>query len=467
MISHRHVRLSLRHRTLASLSAVFLALFFLLPHQFAQPPTPAQTGLAAPCSGTFAGDWRLDVEVNSPQPGATLTISVQGDYAEGMYAVGNARRRFAGKITGDTLTGEWRPEQKGDGGTVSATLSPARHEIAISFFYNNSAMDSSLWVCPPGKTQSGQSSNPQGIPLDLLGAILGGTTPQDRGLSSDHDADRFKAFDELPKAEQEKSLIKRGPRLPKQYNASDFDMRVFVKGGAPLVIDYQLDSDAPANLTIGVGEAKPLVVSLEPAKLTQRTIMLPDDFGKQPQVGKLRISALTSKKEPARFRLYGIAMGEIGAQALDKLIAVPPYAELAMTSHRFEPAQRYEPFPLVALYPPQGSSVIRIIVRQPTTITPGKKPKQEISFSFTPRSLFDNGRWELLAVNGLDETHVWNKKTGRIIENRTKSEKWDGKITYLARVLPGDYSLKVTAWRGDATRAFVIARAPAHLVVIK
>ena len=408
----------------------------------------------------------MNVDVNSPRPGATLTISVQGDYAEGLYAVGNARRKFAGKITGDSLTGEWRPEQKGEGGTFSATRSPARHELVINFFYNKTAMDSSLWVCPPGKTQSGQSSNPQGIPVDLLGAIFGGAPQPDSSLLSDHDADRFKAFDALPPAEQEKLLIKRGPRLPKQYNASNFDMRTFIQGGAPIVISYQLDSDAPASLTIGAGDLKALVITLEPAKFALKTIVLPHYFGNEPQVGKLQLLALTGKGQPANFRLYGIAMGVTGAQALNKLIAIPEYAELALTTSSTGPVPGYEPFALFA-GPPQGTSVIQIMVRQPTSITPGKKPKQEIAFSFTPRSTFDNGRWELLALNGLDETHVWNKKTGRITPNKTKAEKWDGKITYLARVLPGDYSLKVTAWRGDATRAFVIARAPAHLVVRK
>jgi hypothetical protein len=466
MISHRHARLRLRYQAPATLAVVFIALLFLLPHLFAQTPSPAQTGQASACSGTFAGVWRADVEVNSPAPSVTLTISVQGDYAEGLYAFGNARRKLAGKITGDTLTGDWRPEQKGEGGTFSATLTPARNEIVISFFYHQSGLDISHWFCPPSQAQPSPSPN-QVVPVNPIVALLQGLAQQDSGVSSNHDTDQFKAFDALPKAQQEKLLVKNGPRLPRQYNASDQNLRVFVQGGAPLVIDYQLDSDAPASLTISVGELKPFAIALEPAKFAQRTIVLPDHFGKESQVGKLHLSALTSKGEPANFRLYGIAMGVSGAHALNKLIAVPRYSDLAMPTHSFGPVSSYEPLSLFASTPPQANQLIQITVSAPTSIVTGKKPKQEIAFSFTPPSLFDNGRWEILAVNGLDEAHVWNKKTGRLKPNKRMAEKWDGKLTYLAKIVPGDYSLKVTAWRGDVSHGFVIARAPANLVVIK
>jgi hypothetical protein len=455
MISHRHARLRLRYQAPATLAVVFVAILFLFPHLFAQTPSRAQTGQASACSGTFAGVWRGEVEINYPTPTVTLTINVQGDYADGLYAFGNERRKLAGRITGDTLTGDWTPEQKGEGGTFSATLTPARNEIVISFFSNQSVTYISHWFCQPSQAQPSPSPNQVG-PVNPLAALLQIIAQQDSGVSSDHDTDQFKTFDELPKVQQEKLLVKNGPRLPRQYNASDQNLRLFVQGGAPLVIDYQLYSDAPAYLTISVADGNRVTIALEPTKFAQRTIVLPDHFGKSPQVGQLQLSARNSKGQPENFRLYGIAMGVSGANALNQLIAVPRYAELAMTTNSSGPGPSDEPLSLFAPAPPQGSAAIQITVNAPTSIATRQTPKQEIKFSFTPSSVFDNGRWEILAVNGLNETHVWNKKTGRIAKNKPKAEKWDGILTYRAIVVPGDYSLKVTAWRGDVSRAFVI-----------
>ncbi len=480
MISHRHACLRPRPGTIAYLLVVFIAFSCLLPlpPQLAQDSSPAHNQ-APSCNRNplFAGDWRL---INDPN--GKMSIFVQGDFAEGVYIVGNTRRKFSGKITREErldlrgnavcyhlkLTGDWVPEEKGEGGTFSALLNLDFHYIQISFYDNNQKVISAeTWGSQAGQPQPSPSPNPQGGTVNPLAAILQGLSQQNSGVSSDHDTDQFKTFDGLTKLEQEQLLIKRGPRLPRQYNSSDLNLRVFVRGGAPLVIDYQLDSDEPAYLTINVGDVKPLVIPLEPAKFTQRVIMLPDHFGKESQVGKLHFSALTSKRQPANFRLYGLAMGFSGAHALNKLIEVPRHTELALTTHSFGPSTEHEPLALFAHSLPQTNQEIQITVSPPTSIVTGQRPKQEIAFSFKARSLFDNGYWEILALNGMNETHVWNKKTGRITPNRTFAEKWDGKLTHMAKVMPGDFSVKVRAWRGDVSKAFVIARAPATLVVIK
>lgn len=466
MISHPYSPHRLRHRTLVSLLSIFIAFSCLLPlpHQLAQNSSSAQTNQTSPCGTlSFAGDWSL-----TQDPSGKMSIFVRGDYAEGLYTVGNTRRWFSGKITSNYLTGNWSPYEKGDDGTFTAILDSSGQQITIQFLDNNKdAISSTTWVCQQSQPQPSPSPNPQGGTVNPIAAILQGLSKQGGGVSSDHDTDQFKTFDALPKAQQEQLLIKRGPRLPMQYNANDLNLRVFVRGGAPLVIDYQLDSDEPAYLTIIVGDLKPLVIPLEPAKFTQRTIMLPDDFGKEAQVGKVHFSALTRKREPAIFRLYGLAMGLSGAQALNNLIEVPRSVELALITHSFGPVTEPEPHALFAHSLPQTNREVQITVSAPTSIETGKSPKQEITFSFKARSLFDNGYWEILAVNGISEAHVWNKRTGRITPNRTFAEKWDGKLTYMAKVVPGDYSLKVTAYRGDETKAFVIARATATLEVIK
>jgi hypothetical protein len=465
MISHRHARLGLRHRTLANLLAVFIALLFLIPHLFAQTPSPAQTGQASACSGTFAGVWRADVEINSPTPSVTLTISVQGDYAEGLYAFGNARRKLAGKIMGDTLTGDWRPEQKGEGGTFSATLSPARHEIVISFFYHQSGLDSSHWFCPPSQAQPSPSPNPQGgtpTPTPSPTPVPSPTT-----VRGDQDTDNFQTFDALTPAQQAKVLKRSGPRLQLEYNASDFSARVFVKGGWPLILEYALDSDNAAELSITVPGSKPFELQLAPAKQQQISIVLPQHFGPELQVAKLQISAFWSNGRPADFQLLGFAMGQSGVEAIRGVNRSEMEVQLAMAGPASLLESGYEPLALFAPEP-QGGTALRISVRLPDTIRVKQTPKNLVSFSCTSRADFSEGRWEWWHVDGLNWQKVWQKDTGSISRNQTKSSTWDGIITMFKLVSKGTHALQLAVWQksGD-DRDWVVARAPSKLTVIE
>jgi len=447
MISHPLSRLTPRFQTKFNLGLFILVAFaftllptFISAHKSANSQGANQLPV---CTNSFAGDW---VPVQTAN--GKLTISLTGDAVAGDYQLGsNHRTLLKGKIVGTTMQGSWIDASGlGNGGTFEGTMF-GDNKLDISFYVGGDFFDRSVWTC-----QIAQAPAP--------------ALPDSQLRNDNYDWDQFRTFDALPKVQQEELLIAKGPRLPKRYNANDLEMRAFVQGGTPLAIDYELNSDTPALLNISVEDSNPISVSLAPAKFSQQIIELPDDFGNETKVGKLHISALTEHGEPAEFHLYGLAMGRIGAQALNDLISAPIYIELAMANQSWMPIRDYEPLALFAASP-QAGSVIEIAVSPPTTITTGQRPKQEISFNFTSRSLFDNGRWDLLAVEGLTETHVWQKRTGRIRPNQTLSEKWDGKVTFRGRPSPGDHSLKVTAWRGDASRAFVIARATAILFVVK
>lgn len=466
MISHRHLRLRLRYRTLAAIAVVFITLFFLLPRQFAQIPSPAQTGLASACSGTFAGVWRYNFGLNSPQPSGTLTISVQGDFAEGLYAVGNVRRRFEGKITGLTLTGEWRTEQKGEDGTFDAYLSPNWEELVITFVYQQSQLDKSSWGCPTSQAQPSPSPSPQGNPVDFLSGIFG-PLPKDHGLSSAHDLDQFKSFDALPKAEQEKLLTRRGPRLQVEYNASDFSMRVLVKANWPILLEYGLESNRPADLSIAVEGIDPYRIQLAPAGHERLSIILPDEFGAAFQVGKLHIGAVTSNGQAADFQLFGFAMGPKGIQALRRVNDSGAEAQLALNDVTPRPESGYEPLALFAPAPQSGTS-IQINVSLPNTIKVKQKPENRIPFSFTSREDFSEGRWEWWLLRGLNWKKVWQKETGGISRNQTRSTSWNGIITSRKLVSTGSHGLQLTAWqKAGNNRDWVVARTPSRLLVVK
>jgi hypothetical protein len=470
-----HQRFHLTRKSAATILVLLSLTFAWLASRVAAQRFRGNTQQA--CGSSFIGSWQ---PTHQSLRGGVLTISVNPDNLSASFTLqGHLQKILNGKITGDSFNGSWYDAgQKGQIGYFTATLHPTEHLLTMNLYSTKQQLiETTEWTCEQAGSHVGQivdpfsrtgtstqRPTPTPTPIPSPTAI---PTPTPIQISPDKDVDHFNTFDSLPMAQQETSLVNWGPRLERTYNASDLNMRVFVQGGAPLVIDYELDSDAPAVISIGVAEPKlkPLLIRLEPAKRTQRTITLPDHLGPAPQVGKVHISALTQNGEPANFRLYGMAMGQMGSGALNKLISKPPYAELAMNGYRFGPAQEYEQLPLFAFRPPQGGSVIDITVSPPTTIRLGQRPKQEVAFSFTPHSLFDNGRWELLEVNGLNEEFMWEKKTGRITPNKTLSEKWDG-IKHSSRMVsPGDHSLVVRAWRGDASRAFVIARAPENIVV--
>ena len=278
--------------------------------------------------------------------------------------------------------------------------------------------------------------------------------------ATDYDLDQFASFDVLPRATPEESLIERGPRLPREYATYFLEMRAFVQGGTPMVIDYELNSDAPADLIVSVGNLSRWSSDFNLPSSHNGLSCCPIISAKSRKLVSCASQRVPKKTCPQPFAYMGSPMGQIGAQALDNLISVPLYTELAIANQNFGPVHSYGPLALSAFSSPQTGPVIKIMVSPPTTITTGLKPKQAIAFSFTARSLFDNGRWELLKVEGLNETHVWQKRIGRIEPNETLSEKWYGEIDYLGKVSTGDHSLKVVAWRGDASRAFVIARAP-------
>jgi|GEM_PF-2275795 len=450
MRTHRFVSLTRTNERLRlAIAGVSLILLTCL---FAQhgASTIAQIGLPASqttCTGTFAGHWSVP-----NVPGTSLNISVKGDTGSGDYVEGNAHRVLKGHINGNAFSGEWMQQANQHSGTFIFELNG--QTMKLSFYEQKKLIESAEWSCQSLQAQASPSPNQAPSPIpNLLGR-------------DGRDIDNFATFDALPKPEQEAMLSKRGPRVQKEYQVSRIEMRVFVKGGLPIIVDYALSSDAPASLSIGVDGYKPFVTRLEPAKLAQVRVTVPDHFGPDRQVGKLRIFAYTSRKEPANFQLYGIAFGEAGANALNNLIPTRPNVLRSVLGF----ASRAEPAGETLFEPtiPQDNNPVVISVSPPLTIqSPKKKPKKFITFSFTSRSLYDNGCWELLHMDAGSRSSRWQKDTGPIRPNKQKSEKWDGIISIQKLVLAGDYELRVRAWRGDASGAAVIARALSALTVIE
>ena len=397
-----------------------------------------------------------------------LTISTRGNSATGFYLFRGRRRTLDGRITGDGLSGSWTEDQtaagRGGGGSFSATFDSRQHTLEVRFFIGRNLAGRSTWSCKPDTGRPTPSQPPGGPPATPTGTGTGSSQSQfPNGKSENHDTDNFRTFDALPKEKQEESLKKRGPRLPQRYNFSDFSTRVFVAGGWPIELQYSLDSDAPGRLTISTEGVAPIVVNLEPTRSNAIRLNLPAEFPAKPQVGKLSVTAFRSDGSPARFRLHALAMGERGVQAIHVFRTNDRYRQLALSREPSSPD--VEP---LRLFPPSVSTInVSVDNPIPPTIKPGVKPKQLIKFSLLSQSLFDNGRWELWKVDGLDWVEVWQEKTGTIQPNQKKENHWDGIISWRKMVSPGDHALQVTAWHGrEEDNSWVVAQADPNLTVI-
>lgn len=410
------------------------------------PPTPPPTTTQGDCGTTFAGTWHT--QQNSDD---FWQITVNGEEATGIYSLATAQRRtLRGNIDDNEFQGEWSEPQGQRSGSFKATLYPGSKRISITFDSNGFQVDSMVWLC-------------EAVPVGPVGT--GGTvtpTPKRPRVTSDHDTDNFQTFDSLSRAEQEAALTKRGPRLPIEYEAGDLSMRVFVRGGWPMVLEYGLSSDQPAELSITVEGVDSFKVSLEPGDHQRVSITLPDDFGRAPRVAKLHISAAGD------FQLFGFGMGENGVQALRKLDRKVDEVQLAMNKATPEVDSGYEPLALFSPVP-QAGTPLQINVQLPSTLKVKQTPANRIDFSFTSRADFSEGRWEWWRVTGLSHWQkVWQDGTGTISRNQTKSDHWNGIIGMARLVSLGSHSLRLLAWQSQGKdRSSTCAIIEPRLLVIE
>ncbi|MEP6820549.1 MAG: hypothetical protein ABJA18_13520 [bacterium] len=410
-----------------------------LPGVVAQPAATTQNS----CGTTFAGIWHT--QQNSDDH---WEISVNGDSAEGTYSPANVPQRLLrGKITDSLFEGEWFEIQGKQSGTFVANLISIEHRVQVAFYSHNVQIDTMAWFC----------ESPGGGPTPPT------TTPTPVRIRDDHDTDNFATFDSLTRAEQEAVLTKRGPRLPVRYEAHDLSMRVLVKGGWPLLLEYDLASDKPAVWSIAVADHKPLRKLLEPGKRQQISLVLGDRFGAEFQVAKLRVLAETSDGQPASFQLDGLAIGERGIQALLK---VDSEIQLAMYDNAPRLDSAYEPLALFGPAP-QSETSLQLIVELPFTLKAKQKPEIKIPFGLTSHADFSNGRWEWWHVSGTHWEKVWQETTGSITRNQAKSKSWNGIITSRKVVFPGHYSLHITAWQGADDRGSLVVQTWPGLLVIE
>ncbi len=456
MKTHQLIKL-VRHPQLPILLPVCLIIFWVGAQVAAQVARRATTAAASAaqtnCGSSIAGSWA------SANHDTTLIILARGS-ARVLNSAGTVLKTLSGEISGDDFRGKWMEDlpEGGRSGTFIANYRSDQHRVDITFFVNGAMVESGVWFCEGGATSTAGSPTPTPEPT---------ATPEPQPppirIRDDQDQDNFETFDSMTPEQQEQVLSRRGPRLRVEYDASDLGMRLLLREGSPILLDYGLDSDAAAILAVTVPDHPPFLQRLRPTSRSRLSFIVPFR-SRDLVVAKLEIHSVTSSGAPANFELYGLAVGRRGMQALQRLNAP---VELA---RNFKPSLYFESDTDVPLFAPLPQSGISILINVilPTVLRVKQKPENLIEFSCTSADDFSEGRWEWWRVNGLNWRKVWQKGTGSISRNETKSEKWNGIITSRKLVSTGAHALQLTAWeRSGSDRDSVVARAPSRLTVIE
>ena len=122
------------------------------------------------------------------------------------------------------------------------------------------------------------------------------------------------------------SLKKQGPQLPPLFNMSAFAIRRLVKGGWPLVVDYEQSTPGPVQLRISARGADIVTYDLHPIGPGRHLVKfeLPDLLGdniKPALVAMLATTGPGGRDTQRNFRIYALGVGPraVGSAAIEQL----------------------------------------------------------------------------------------------------------------------------------------------------
>jgi hypothetical protein len=245
-------------------------------------------------------------------------------------------------------------------------------------------------------------------------------------------------------------LNEQGPQFPQTFDTSKFTITTFVKGGWPLVIEYELEKNSLAVMTLKAQTDRGpqnFVQNLS-GEGGRRTEMLqiPERFGDKIVPGFIAIEAFTNlggEKKHTDFQLYGIGLGveRVAFEAPEPLTGqVVPAAYSLRLPDVFSSVKLFQ------------SEVISGPTFDPDTINVGAGNK--ITYRFQPRDKFGMWAADFRAITkqtNSDGSVVRKTKWVRTdqfdeeIGPREVVRDWDGKDRK-GKISPGEYRLTIRAW---------------------
>lgn len=173
-----------------------------------------------------------------------------------------------------------------------------------------------------GKKKNG-SNIPKAIAIGVIGAIA--IAAIHNAMSKEPQPDESNNREPQDR-ELESQLKNNGPAFSHLYNMSAFMMIGFVKGGWPLVIDFEQQQPGYVELMVRTKTSDTYRYRLDGGGTGHRHIVLPlpPIFGDEPVPAKIAITATTGKNSNQSlpgFELLGLGAGHraVGSVAIDKV----------------------------------------------------------------------------------------------------------------------------------------------------
>jgi hypothetical protein len=283
--------------------------------------------------------------------------------------------------------------------------------------------------------------------------------------------DKAKAILRKVREAQEKELNEHGPQPPSSSSTGGFSMLAFIRAGWPLVVEYEIEEGATADLEMltfndrgfhyfkhrlegdDLGAGSTITGSDPQNTVTLRrrkdTVAVPAEFGDL-QPGTIGISAKMNTphgSRKARFKLRGLGVGVHNLHALEK---PRDRDEVESQSFNFRKT-RFE-----MNFPTQGESLRDLDVTPEMIDT---KQGQMAAYRFVPAETFGQWAADFSTVTYKMEDGIEVTKTKRIRTKEFRSEisggseargDWDGKNSR-GKFSKGPHLLAVRAWWSAAS----------------
>jgi hypothetical protein len=281
-------------------------------------------------------------------------------------------------------------------------------------------------------------------------------TPQGHASPTPTPDDKLKAALRQVREQQERELNEHGPQPSSTSSTGSFSLMSFVRAGWPLVVEYELETGAEAQLEIvtlndrGFHLFKHRLAGAEIGGGARRDIVtIPGEFGEL-QPGTIGFSARLKTPDGSRkaeFKLHGLGVGLEKLHARERPAASPQFD---MPAFGFLKSS----FPLTAL--PQ-TGVIQDLDVTPELINTAQGEKAK--FRFVPAQNFEQWAADFRTVthsvqDGMDvtKTKLINTKEFRsaLSGGSEAYGDWDGK-NFRGKLSKGPHQLAVRAWWSAAS----------------
>jgi hypothetical protein len=314
-----------------------------------------------------------------------------------------------------------------------------------------------------GKQEGGSETSGHS---DDTGAIIGGVAAAGilAGILSHHESLGHK-------------LARQGPDYPDSFPMSAFTIHGFVKGGWPLVMDYEVEGPTDLTAEVVVGKVQPVTFRLDGTMpgVQHTEFTLPPEFGDKPQPGVIIIRAVSTgagQVKPVPLWVHAIGCGP-WAKQLGRLTRLVTPADRALTARTRRVSRGLAHACLSARAVPLQDEPLQPFDQVSFGEDIHLKQRSKAKYKFLPHCTCPNLAVDIFRVETSDGLHGFTRARrdefkGGVQAETWVSKDWDGKTK--GKLIPGRYRLEVYLWWDPAVdgswKSYLIPDKPEEVVQI-